>query len=223
VFVLIMVLVAVTLLPAFLGLAGHRVNRFGIRRAVRPRVRAARAGRVGAGTSPATPGSTPSGPRPSSSHSPRPSSGSASASRTRAPCRRAVRSVGPTTSSRRASDPAATARWSSRSTSPRTPMYWAARRRRARRPRRRLGGARAGRLLVRCRDDAGLPDHGSQDEATVDTIDACGRRSSRGHWPTAPPGPTSAVRRPPGRISARGWASGCRCSSRRWSCSRSSC
>jgi RND superfamily putative drug exporter len=32
VFVLIMVLVAVTLLPAFLGLAGHRINGFGIRR-----------------------------------------------------------------------------------------------------------------------------------------------------------------------------------------------
>ncbi len=60
VIVLIMVVASITLLPAFLGLAGHWINRLGIHRPPRHRLatRSAPVGSGGAATSPATPGRT---------------------------------------------------------------------------------------------------------------------------------------------------------------------
>ena len=61
--VLVMVVVSVTLLPALLGLAGHRINRRGTRRPRGPaRAPRTRAGGDGSGTSPRTRGRTRSAP-----------------------------------------------------------------------------------------------------------------------------------------------------------------
>ena len=65
VIVLIMVIASVTLLPAFLGLAGAWINRLGFRRhpGPRPAPGTARDGGAGASTCPGTRGPTPSASR----------------------------------------------------------------------------------------------------------------------------------------------------------------
>ena len=114
VIVLIMVVASVTLLPAFLGLAGDRISRVRFRRhraAGSGAEDASRWHRWGSARDP-----TPVGVRrreapPSSSRSPLPCSPSASGPRTRARCPRPGRNAGPTTWSPRASGRASTARW----------------------------------------------------------------------------------------------------------------
>ena len=91
--VLVMVLASITLLPALLGLAGHRVN--GRRRAAAPAPEPTGAG--GVPTSAGTPRRTPSAPRSCCSPWPRQSPRCGSASRTRARCRSRAPSAVPTT------------------------------------------------------------------------------------------------------------------------------
>ena len=173
VIVLVMVVASVTLLPAFLGLAGHRINGFGRRRDRRSRTaeglgwrrwgghvtrhapayavgghrRAAGAGRAGAG--------------PADRH---PRRGGASAA--------TAPSAAPTTSSPTASVPASTGRWSSPSTSRRTRASsnpWPGR-----------SGPTEGVASVAPPEvdaDAGVatlvafPTTGPQDSATLDTVE----------------------------------------------------
>ncbi len=102
--VLVMVLAAITLLPALLGLAGHRLQ---ARRSLHgagaaaptrtPLTPRSGGGRVGVRTSPGMPRRTPSSARYCCSHSPRPSSPSGWGCRTRAATRRHAPSGGPTT------------------------------------------------------------------------------------------------------------------------------
>ena len=120
VIVLIMVVASVTLLPAFLGLAGHWINRLGLRRNRARRWRARWA-----------PGWQRWGEHVTRQrlglrhrrHRPAPGAGRTGAGppvghpRRRRAARDAGPSVGPTISSPRASVPASTARWSSPSTS----------------------------------------------------------------------------------------------------------
>ena len=58
-----------------------------------------------------------------------------------------------------------------------------------------------------------FPKTSPQDGATLATIDGCAPTCSRRRWRGARPGPTSAARRPPGRTSAPRSTGGCRCSS----------
>ena len=126
VIVLVMVVTSVTLLPAFLGLAGHRINGLGGAAAGEgPPRRWGALGEVGASTSRGTPGAMPSASRRCCWPSPHRCSRCGWASRTRGRCRTAVPSDARTTSWRRASAPAPTGRWSSPSTSPRTQAWLA--------------------------------------------------------------------------------------------------
>ena len=118
VIVLLMVVTSVTLLPAFLGLAGHRINGFGRRRnSFRRTPLKALAGGAGAGTSPGTRRRTPSGPPSRCWHWPRRCWPCRSELPTRGRCPSTAPSVVPTTSSPTASALASTGRWSSPSTS----------------------------------------------------------------------------------------------------------
>ena len=104
-----MVLASITLLPALLGLAGHRING---RRSAAPGPPALGWRRWGAHVGRHATAYVVGGPRSCCSPWPRRSSRCASASPTRARCRSRGPSAGPTTWSPRGSDPAPTDRWS---------------------------------------------------------------------------------------------------------------
>ena len=134
--VLVMVLAAITLLPALLGLAGQRLQARGLL-ARRGQGRGHGHGRAGLGPTPrccggpagvrtsrGTPRRTPSPARCCSSRSPRPSSPCGWDCLTRAATPRRAPSGEPTTWSPRASGPAPPGRWSWPSTSPGTGPWW---------------------------------------------------------------------------------------------------
>ena len=191
--VLVMVVASVTLLPALLGLAGHRINRLSVRRraARRPRTpgRAGSGGATHVSRHAAAP--TPSARTVAAARARRAGARAAAglprrghAARSRAP------SGAPTTWSPTGSAPASTARCSSPSTSPGDPA-WSTPLRAAHRgrPRHRRRSAPA-----EVRPRAGVatllafPTTAPQDEATRDTIERLrDRGASRARSPAARP------------------------------------